>query len=224
MLRRAVEPDVEREQVRAGRRRASRPRRAPCVGSPAVLHAVARDVGADDERRLPAGRARGDPLDRGHQPGGAAVAGVLRVETRMARQLEQALHERGDRLAVIDAGLGADDEHADATRGRLRRRSSSRRAAVAASATVSSPGSATAISRAPRPAVYFAGSTPRARARSSRCSVGEAPPRQGLRFPRASSCVRFSPQAEARARAGHPERVNGHGPLRSHPGGTGTGP
>src|SRR5690242_4418442 len=46
-------------------------------------------------------------------------------------------------------------------------RASTRSAACAASATVSSPGSATAISRAPSPIVSFAGSTPRARARSS---------------------------------------------------------
>ncbi len=165
---RAVQAEVERQQLRA-RRDQHRHRAGALGGLARGLHAVAGDVGADDDRRLAVRHAGGDPLRRGHERRGPAVAGVLHVEDpHVPRQPDQPLDERGDGLAVVDAGLGAHREHPDAKPGSTSLVSISRRAAVAARATVSSPGSATAISRTPRPAMYLAGSTPRARARSSR--------------------------------------------------------
>ncbi len=111
--RRAGDPDIELEHRRVlgdhHRDRARALGRLACGAE-----AIARDVGADHERGAARGGAGRDPLDRGPQPGGAAVARVLGVvDPHRARQLEQAVHERRDRLGVIDAGLGPDDEHAE---------------------------------------------------------------------------------------------------------------
>ncbi len=110
------DPDVELDQPRIGRDHHRD--RAGALGRLARgRHAVARDVGAHHERRAAVGRARGDPLDRGHHARGAAVACVLGVvDPHRRRQPEQAVDERRDRLAVVDPGLGADDQHAEPVR------------------------------------------------------------------------------------------------------------
>ena len=173
----------------------------------------------------PAGRARGDPLDRRHQAGGAAVARVLRVvHAHRARQVQQR-PARTTRRACCD-----------------RRRSRCRRRACPIDARVDR---AAASSRAARRWPRARRCPRRVRRPPSRARRGPACTSPGPRRARApdlpgarsarqrqarasmptdSSCVRFSPQAEARARAGRPERVNGHGPPRRHAGGTGSGP
>jgi len=89
------------------------------------------------------------------------------VDAAPLRQPEEAVNPDRHRLGVIDGGLGADDAQADAPRIGARG-GEQRRPASAASATASSCARATAIRSTPRPSMYLAGATPRARASSAR--------------------------------------------------------
>jgi hypothetical protein len=147
-----IRPDEHRDRARTLRRLAG------------GADLVACDVGGDDERATRPPRRGAHPVDGGHERRRARVASVLQlVHAAPAADPEEVVDEDADRLRVVDARLGRDEQHADLL-GVDVRRAEERAPAVAASVTTSSHDGAIAISRTPSPPVSFSGGT-RARRR-----------------------------------------------------------
>ena len=162
---------------------------------------VARDVGGDDQGAPRPPAAGAYPVRRRHEPRSPGVAGVLQlVDAAAATDSEQLVHEDRDRLGVVDAGLGGDEEHADRLRVDVRRAEQPR-------AGTRRHGDDVLARRRdrhlldPEPLRHLLGwDAPRARQRGERQRVGRDVDREALdthrhEAPRAASRARYWPSA-----------------------------
>jgi hypothetical protein len=95
-------PDEHRDRTGTLRRLTGGPKR------------VTGDIARDDERAAAAYAAGAYPVGRRHERRGTGVARVLQLVDAAARpDAEELVHEDADRLRVIDARLGRDQQHAD---------------------------------------------------------------------------------------------------------------